>query len=256
MKPNSAALLLACLAQIVYGQKSVEQFRSTEFAFGSMYIQGFPQSIEFYRALWGAGPPCEEFTMVRPEDRFGCSAPHKVAQSADETNKVLWIVDRGVCSFFDKASIAAAAGAKGLLVINDRAGLFRMPSGQSDSGDTSNLFIAMIKQSSAALFIDRLKSKHPVRLYSDNEGCFDSQLQTRAQGAVRPVSTSTVVIHTKFGMATEAALATFGSMLEFDATWQAAVLLNSTLCNADTRWTSNMQSRCVPGSCFAPKATF
>ena len=120
----------------------------------------------------------------------------------------------------------------GLLVINDRPGLLRMPSGKApnDREETAQMFIAMIKNSTAELFVDQ--QPNSVSFFADREGCVAPSDPAESHSREPPRLTSAVDVSTASGQSVEAALAKFGSLLGFAAGEVAVAFSYSTLCSA------------------------
>ncbi len=212
------------------GFAHISDVQSSSFAFATLTMDGFPKAIELYRALWGSGPFCETALLGKPDDEFGCTITKMVEPDAN----FVWVVKRGRCTFYDKAAAAAATGAKGVIVVNDRPGLLRMPSGKPLENDdkTKHIFIGMMKNATAASFLDSLSISRKARLFTEREGCLSQSTGLVDSMAAKPVPTSACSINSPIGWAAEAALATFGSLLPLDENPYNLLFINSTLCNA------------------------
>ena len=83
-------------------------------------------SIPFLQAGFGGQLSCTSSPLFAPQPRFGCGA--YTSTSNDAIRGSIVVVERGGCTFSDKAAIAQAAGAVGLIVLNQKGNSFvRMP---------------------------------------------------------------------------------------------------------------------------------
>ena len=99
------------------------QLRSTRF-WGRLYIDGWPQSIQFFRAHFGKEAPFGRKRFVFAEPRDACSSlenAHLI--TADH----ILLVNRGICTYGNKAKTAKAAGASGIVIINNEPGIDHLP---------------------------------------------------------------------------------------------------------------------------------
>ena len=118
---------------------ATKQDADGESMWGHIYMEDGATSFEFFRALFGGKFPCKSdghevavakltTTVINDEKDpiligDGCEAP------TDSLEGKFWVVNRGTCSFNDKAIVAEKAGAEGLIVVNNAPGLLRMPPG-------------------------------------------------------------------------------------------------------------------------------
>jgi hypothetical protein len=204
------SVLTICL--VVLSRTHGASIDSSKFAFGAVSLQGFPVPIEFYRALWGGAPRCEPAVLMLPEDAFGCSTQTTL-------NGKVALVKRGECPFLVKANAAAASGAIGLLVVNSEPGLIRMPSGGQGPQvelQSSTLFLAMIKNSTANQFYNRIPPEGvEFKAFSYRESCVSATNPSHRKlgRGFPPPFTSAVHIAIASKWKAEGTLATFGSMV-------------------------------------------
>ena len=92
--------------------------RSTRF-WGRLYLDGWPQTIQFFRAHFGIEPPFGRKRFVFPVPRDGCS-DYENAHLLTEDHVLL--VPRGNCTFGTKALIAKKTKATAILIINNEPG--------------------------------------------------------------------------------------------------------------------------------------
>ncbi len=85
------------------------RLRSTRF-WGRLYIDGWPQTIQFFRAHFGIEPPLGRKTFVFAEPRDACS---DLTNAEHLTSDHVLLVHRGTCTFGTKAKIAAKTNATG-----------------------------------------------------------------------------------------------------------------------------------------------
>jgi hypothetical protein len=91
---------------------------------GRLYIDGWPQTVQFFRAHFGVEPPTGRKTFVFAEPRNGCS---ELTNAHLLTKDHVLLVNRGVCTYGAKAKIAAATNASSVIIINNEPGLEHVP---------------------------------------------------------------------------------------------------------------------------------
>eukprot|EP00286_Rhodomonas_abbreviata_P026156 CAMPEP_0181296284 /NCGR_PEP_ID=MMETSP1101-20121128/4618_1 /TAXON_ID=46948 /ORGANISM="Rhodomonas abbreviata, Strain Caron Lab Isolate" /LENGTH=440 /DNA_ID=CAMNT_0023401131 /DNA_START=172 /DNA_END=1491 /DNA_ORIENTATION=+ len=99
------------------------QLRATRF-WGRLYIDGWPQTIQFFRAHFGIEPPLGRKTFVFAEPRDACE---DLTNAEHLTAEHVLLVHRGSCTFGSKAKIAAKTNASGIIIINNEPGLDHLP---------------------------------------------------------------------------------------------------------------------------------
>jgi hypothetical protein len=104
----------------VEGQKKL---RATRF-WGRLYIEGWPQTVQFFRAHFGYEPPLGKKRFVFAEPRDGCG---ELTNGHLMTDEHVVLVNRGTCTFGDKAKNIQATGASAIVIINNEPGLDHLP---------------------------------------------------------------------------------------------------------------------------------
>lgn len=97
--------------------------RSTRF-WGRLYIDGWPQTIQFFRAHFGIAPPIGRKTFVFAEPRDACQ---DLTNAHLLTSEHVILAHRGDCTFGTKAKIAEKTGASGIIIINNEPGIDHLP---------------------------------------------------------------------------------------------------------------------------------
>ena len=109
---------------------------------GQLWIQGWVQRNEVFRASFGASMPCGQLPALLPQHPSnGCDS------QAYMPGKVAFVL-RGECTFLEKARAAVAAGAVGLVLINTEPGLIRAPAPATE--DVSDVSIPVVMMKAAA----------------------------------------------------------------------------------------------------------
>ena len=93
-----------------------------------MYISGVPFSIQYFRAHFGSAPMSGKVSLVLADPIDMCDGVtlQPILNNRDAIGgegNVYILARRGTCTFGEKASEAEAAGAKGIVYINDRDGI-------------------------------------------------------------------------------------------------------------------------------------
>jgi len=99
------------------------RLRSTRF-WGRLYIDGWPQTIQFFRAHFGIEPPLGRKTFVFAEPRDACT---DLTSAEHLTSDHFLLVHRGTCTFGTKAKFAEKTKASGIIIINNEPGLDHLP---------------------------------------------------------------------------------------------------------------------------------
>lgn len=97
--------------------------RSTRF-WGRIYIEGWPQTVQFFRAHFGVEPPMGKKRFVFAEPRDACTDLENAHLITDEH---VVLVNRGTCTFGQKAQFVESAGASAVVIINNEPGLDHLP---------------------------------------------------------------------------------------------------------------------------------
>ena len=99
------------------------RLRATRF-WGRLYLDGWPQSIQFFRAHFGIEPPVGRKTFVFPEPRDACS---DILKPEAYSSDIVLLVNRGNCTFGTKAKFAAKTAASAIIIINNEPGIDHLP---------------------------------------------------------------------------------------------------------------------------------
>ena len=94
------------------------RLRSTRF-WGRLYIDGWPQTIQFFRAHFGIEPPMGRKRFVFAEPRDACS---ELTNAHLLTEDHILLAHRGTCTFGTKAKNAEKTNAKAIIIINNEPG--------------------------------------------------------------------------------------------------------------------------------------
>lgn len=91
---------------------------------GRMYLDGWPQTIQFFRAHFGTSPPIGKKTFVFAEPRDACG---ELTNAAQLTQDHVVLANRGTCTYGQKSKNAQSAGASAIVIINNEPGLDHLP---------------------------------------------------------------------------------------------------------------------------------
>ena len=108
------------------GEEDIEaqmRLRGTRF-WGRIYIDGWPQSIQFFRAHFGFEPPIGRKRFVFSEPRDACE---DLTNAHLLTSDHILLVNRGNCTFGTKAKNAQKTASLGIVIINNEPGLDHLP---------------------------------------------------------------------------------------------------------------------------------
>lgn len=99
------------------------KLRSTRF-WGRIHIDGWPQTIQFFRAHFGIEPPMGRKRFVFAEPRDACT---DLTNGHLLTSEHILLVNRGICTFGTKALNAHKTNASGIVIINNEPGIDHLP---------------------------------------------------------------------------------------------------------------------------------
>lgn len=99
------------------------KLRSTRF-WGRLYIDGWPQTIQYFRAHFGKEPPLGRKRFVFAEPRDACD---DLTNSHLLTKDHVLLVNRGTCTFGTKAKNAQKTNASAIIIINNEPGIDHLP---------------------------------------------------------------------------------------------------------------------------------
>lgn len=101
------------------------QMRLRESRFwGRLYIEGWPQTIQFFRAHFGTQAPMGRKTFVFAEPRDACST---LTNAEHLTEEHVVLANRGTCTYGTKAKNVVQSGASAIVIINNEPGLDHLP---------------------------------------------------------------------------------------------------------------------------------
>lgn len=138
---------------------------------GRLYIDGWPQTIQFFRAHFGIEPPMGRKTFVFAEPRDACS---ELTNANKFTSDHVILANRGTCTFGAKAKIVANTNASAIVIINNEPGLEHLPG--PDAFDV-NFSVTSIPQQEGQL----------LEAYYD-EVVVNSDAESPFQGYIVPVN--------------------------------------------------------------------
>ena len=113
------------------------RLRASRF-WGRLYVDGWPQSIQFFRAHFGTEPPLGKKVLVFAEPRDACSA----LLNSDLSERHVVLVKRGSCTFGTKAVNVRRTPASAMVVINNEPGLDHLPGPDAHDIDLAVVSIA------------------------------------------------------------------------------------------------------------------
>ena len=99
------------------------QLRATRF-WGRLYIDGWPQTIQYFRAHFGVEPPIGRKKFVFADPRDACT---DLVNAPSLTKDHVLLVHRGTCTFGTKAKIAERNNASAIVIINNEPGIDHLP---------------------------------------------------------------------------------------------------------------------------------
>jgi hypothetical protein len=119
--------------------------RSTRF-WGRIYIDGWPQTIQFFRAHFGAEPPYGRKIFVFAEPRDACG---DLENAKLLTSDHVVLANRGRCTFGQKALNVRKTAAAAVVIINNEPGIDHLPG--PDAHDVPLSVSSMSQQEGALL---------------------------------------------------------------------------------------------------------
>lgn len=124
------------------GQKTLRDSRF----WGRLYIDGWPQPIQYFRAHFGSTPPVGRKRFIFAEPRDACEP---MTNGAHITSEHVIIAHRGKCTFGSKAKNAFNTASSGLVIINNEPGLEHLPG--PDAHDIPFSIVSISQQEGALL---------------------------------------------------------------------------------------------------------
>jgi len=92
-------------------------------AWGDVELVGGGQGWEFIKATFGRDVYCHPKRLLFAQPELACG------EIENDVSGAIALITRGKCSFADKVAFAQQAGAKGVVIINNKENLIRMPAG-------------------------------------------------------------------------------------------------------------------------------
>ena len=99
------------------------RLRATRF-WGRLYLDGWPQPIQYFRAHFGTDAPFGKKHFVFAEPRDACDP---LTNSHLITPDHIVIANRGRCTYGSKAKLALAANASAIIIVNNEPGIEHLP---------------------------------------------------------------------------------------------------------------------------------
>jgi hypothetical protein len=127
-----------------------ESLRASRF-WGRLYIDGWPQSVQFFRAHFGKEPPQGRKRFVFAEPRDACS---ELSNAAHLTSEHVVLVNRGTCTFGSKALTVSKTKAAAVIIINNEPGLDHLPGPDAHDIDFSIVSIGQQEGQNLESFYD------------------------------------------------------------------------------------------------------
>ena len=99
------------------------RLRASRF-WGRLYLDGWPQTVQFFRAHFGVVPPLGRKRFVFAEPREACT---ELTNADLLTSEHVLLVNRGTCTYGQKAKNAQRTNASAIVIINNEPGLDHLP---------------------------------------------------------------------------------------------------------------------------------
>ena len=116
------------------------ELRSTRY-WGRVYLDGWPQTIQYFRAHFGIEPPIGKKIFTFAEPRDGCSE----ILNENLTEEYILFVNRGNCTYGTKSKNVAQTKASGIVIINNEPGLQHVPGPDAHDINFSIILIPQIE---------------------------------------------------------------------------------------------------------------
>lgn len=146
-----------------YESGNLDEFeeRQVQLAFwGRIYVEGFPKSMQYFRAHFGQSPPQGKVIFILADPRDMCNEDFEPALlNIDDIENVVIVTHRGNCSFAEKALLVSKVGASGILYVNSEEGNLH-PSGPAVRD--LKIYASMISKNDGLLLIDAFKDSSKV----------------------------------------------------------------------------------------------
>lgn len=201
---------------------------------GRLYVDGWPQPIQYLRAHFGQGVPSQQrLPMILSDPWDACGYQRRAAEMRQEETIVL--AARGTCTFGTKAkAVAESTLGKGTLVIvNNEPGIIHAPG--PDAHDVE-VGVVMISQADGEQLVDHLRRRPRAAVNGTfvPVNCIDHSETRKAGNSLCEVATTTdrdfvaTVLDSGFLRVKESTveflLATFGTAVPFGGLGEPDVL--------------------------------
>mmetsp|Transcript_14675 Transcript_14675/g.14774 ORF Transcript_14675/g.14774 Transcript_14675/m.14774 type:complete len:467 (+) Transcript_14675:185-1585(+) len=159
------------------------RLRSTRF-WGRLYLDGWPQTIQYFRAHFGIEPPFGRKTFVFAEPRDACT---DLENAKYLTSSHVVFVNRGVCTFGTKAKNIHKTNASAVIIINNEPGIEHLPGPDAHDIQFSVMSIPQQEGQLLELTYDDVPSPSSPPSSSVSSAVFGRELQ----GYIVPINCQT-----------------------------------------------------------------
>mmetsp|Transcript_22223 Transcript_22223/g.32332 ORF Transcript_22223/g.32332 Transcript_22223/m.32332 type:complete len:459 (+) Transcript_22223:67-1443(+) len=201
------------------------RLRSSRF-WGRLYLNGWPQTIQFFRAHFGIEPPYGKKRFVFAEPRDACGPELENAHLLTSDHIVL--ANRGRCTYGQKALNVKKTAASAIIIINNEPGIDHLPGPDAHDVQLSVGSISQQEGNLLELFYDdgpaeggfgRYMEGYMVPINCENSGarCVPATYQERAwvkelvEGGIMHIHSSSNKEDSKRPTSFEYLLAHFGT---------------------------------------------
>lgn len=115
--------------------------RSSRF-WGRLYLDGWPQTVQFFRAHFGIVPPMGLKKFVFAEPRNGCT---ELTNAEHLTEDHVVLVNRGTCTYGTKAVNVHKTRASAVIIINNEPGIDHLPGPDAHDIDFAVMSISQLE---------------------------------------------------------------------------------------------------------------
>mmetsp|Transcript_33850 Transcript_33850/g.78168 ORF Transcript_33850/g.78168 Transcript_33850/m.78168 type:complete len:267 (+) Transcript_33850:46-846(+) len=135
------------------GNAAEEEASRSSRWWGRLYIDGWPQTVQYMRAHFGEPPPAGLRPMILADPPDACAA---VLNNAEEIKKydAIVVAKRGTCTFGTKGKNVLASGGAALVIVNNEPGNMHAPG--PDAHDLK-LSVSMVAEDEGNLLISSME---------------------------------------------------------------------------------------------------
>uniref|UniRef100_A0A7S1TVA7 PA domain-containing protein n=3 Tax=Phaeomonas parva TaxID=124430 RepID=A0A7S1TVA7_9STRA len=130
---------------------------------GRLYIEGWPDHIQYFRAEFGTAPPVGTMPFMLADPIDACGDELRNGDEIRERGAVV-LAYRGTCTFGTKAKLVKNYTDSGLVIMNNEPGLFHLP---GPDASELELFVGLISNSTG----------HRLMSYVEEAGAGASPMQ-------------------------------------------------------------------------------